>query len=55
MRFHWQRLPRLVLPIMIAFLLSMILMQELGLSRLTAVPIGLWIALQYQRNFLVNT
>ena len=48
MRFRWDRVGRLALPLSIAGLVMAVLMNELGLSRLWAVPIGLWCAVQVQ-------
>ena len=48
MRFNWERLPRLALPLSMALLVTMVLMQEFELSRFWAVPAGLWVAVQMQ-------
>ena len=46
MQFHWNRLGRLGIPLAIAFTFAAILQEIFGLSRLTAVPAGLWVAVQ---------
>ena len=48
MRINWERLPRLALPLSMALLVGKVLMNELGFSRLWAVPCGLWVAVQVQ-------
>ena len=51
MKIHLERLPRLALPIAVAFLVGAVLMQEFELSRMWAVPAGLWCGLQVQNYF----
>ena len=48
MKFYWERLPRIAAPIAVAVLVAVVLMNEFELSRLWAVPAGLWVAVQVQ-------
>ena len=55
MRFHLDRLPRLALPLAVALLVTRVLINELELSRLWAVPAGLWCAVQVQYRMNART
>ena len=50
MRFRWERLfsKALLLPVSIAVLVAQFLVYEFELSRMWAVPAGLWVAVQVQ-------
>lgn len=48
MKINWERLPRLAGPVAVAVFVAVFLMDEFELSRLWAVPIGLWVAVQVQ-------
>ena len=50
MRFRLENIPKLALPLSVAVLVAVVLMNELDFSRLWAVPIGLWCALQVQNS-----
>ena len=45
-----ERLGRLGIPLAIAFTLAACLQEFLGFSRLTAIPCGLWVAVQINNN-----
>ena len=48
MRFRLENLPKLALPLAVALLVGVVLVQELSLSRAWAIPAGLWCGLQVQ-------
>ena len=48
MKFRLENIPRLALPLSVAVLVAVVLMNEAGFSRLWAVPVGLWCAVQVQ-------
>ena len=52
MRFRWDRLHRLLVPVAIAVLVYNFLRVEFGLSRLMSMPAGLFVARQVQARFL---
>ena len=51
-RFNWDRLPHLLIPLVVAVLIYNFLRVEFGLSRLTSLPAGLFVARQVQARFL---
>jgi hypothetical protein len=52
MRIHWNRIGRLGAPLGIAFIIAAFLQEVFDLSRLTAVPVGLWVAVRFNNHFL---
>ena len=50
MTIRWENLPSrtLWLPVSVAVLVAVVLMNEFELSRLWAVPVGLWVGVQVQ-------
>lgn len=52
MRFHWDRLGRLGVPLAIAALFAIILQELVGVAPRWAIPAGLWVALQVNNVFI---
>jgi hypothetical protein len=49
MQIHWDRLPRLVLPLGLACLVALILSDFFNLSRYWSVPIALFVVVELQK------
>ena len=50
MRVNFSRFPALLKATSVAFLIAALLIRELGVSRFWAVPAGLYVAVQLQKN-----